>query len=110
MSSAATGVRFTGGASADVGDELLQTGQVSNQSALAEFAQITPARLTQILTLFNLAPDIREELSLMPKTTVRRREIQEKAVRRITMEMEWQRQREKQGKCSQSIDDLNAEL
>lgn len=53
-------------------DELLRTGQVANQSALAEYTQITPARMTQILTLLNLAPD-----------------IQEKDVRRIAIEMDW---------------------
>jgi hypothetical protein len=73
-------------------DELLRTGQVANQSALAEYAQITPARLTQILTLLNLAPDIQEEILLLPRTMEGRREIQEKDVRRIAMEMDWSQQ------------------
>jgi hypothetical protein len=71
-------------------DELLRTGNVANQSALAEYAQITPARLTQILTLLNLAPDIQEEILFLPRTTVGRGEIQEKAVRRIAMELDWE--------------------
>ena len=73
-------------------DELLRTGQVANQSALAEYAQITPARLTQILTLLNLAPAIQEELLFPPRTMEGRGEIQEKGVRRIAMEMDWSQQ------------------
>jgi hypothetical protein len=75
-------------------DELLRTGQVANQSALAEYAHVTPARLTQILTLLNLAPAIQEELLFPPRTMEGRGEIQEKGVRRIAMELDWRRQRE----------------
>lgn len=75
-------------------DELLRTGQVANQTALAEYAQITPARLTQILTLLNLAPDIQEAILFLPRTTKGRGEIQEMDVRRIAMELDWERQRQ----------------
>jgi hypothetical protein len=74
-------------------DKLLRTGQVANQSALAEYAQITPARLTQILTLLNLAPDMQEVLLFLPRTTEGRGEVQEKDVRKIAMELDWSRQR-----------------
>ena len=73
-------------------DELLRSSQISNQSELARYAQITPARLTQILTLLNLAPDIQEELLFLPRTTAGRGKIQEKAVRRIAMELNWETQ------------------
>ena len=74
-------------------DELLRSGQIPNQSELACYAQITPARLTQILTLLNLAPDIQEQILLLPRTTGGRGEIQEKDVRRIALEMDWEKQR-----------------
>ena len=74
--------------------ELLRTGQITNQSELAEYAQITPARLTQILTLLNLAPDIQEEILFLPRTTAGRGDIQEKYVRRIALGLDWKRQRE----------------
>lgn len=73
-------------------DELLRTGQVANQSALAEYAQITPARLTQILTLLNLAPDIQEDIRFLPRTTQGRGEIQEMDVRRMARELDWETQ------------------
>lgn len=75
-------------------DELLRTGQVANQSALVEYAQITPARLTQILTLLNLAPDIQEQILFLPMTTKGRGEIQEKDIRQIAMELDWEKQRD----------------
>ena len=73
-------------------DELIRTGKVANQTELARYAQITRARLTQILTLLNLAPDIQEELLFLPRTTTGRGEIQELAVRRIAMELDWETQ------------------
>lgn len=73
--------------------ELLRTGQIPNQSALANHAQITPARLTQILTLLNLAPDIQEHLLFLPMTTTGRGELQEKDIRKIAMELDCKKQR-----------------
>ena len=74
-------------------DELLRSGQITNQSELALYAQITPARLTQILTLLNLAPDIQEELLFLPRTVKGRREVKEKDVRTIAMVLDWRKQR-----------------
>ena len=73
--------------------ELLRSGPITNHSELARYAQITPARMTQILTLLNLAPDIQEELLFLTRATEGRGDIQEKAVRRIAMELDWEPQR-----------------
>jgi hypothetical protein len=75
-------------------DELLRTDQITNQSELARYASITPARMTQILTLLNLAPDIQEAILLLPGTTKGRGDVQEKDVRTIAVELDWGRQRE----------------
>ena len=40
-------------------DQLIRDGVVANQSELADFGRITTARMTQIMTLLSLAPDIR---------------------------------------------------
>ncbi|RLS58206.1 MAG: hypothetical protein DWH91_02810 [Planctomycetota bacterium] len=74
-------------------DELLRSGQINNQSELARYAQITPARLTQVVTLLNLAPDIQEEVLFLPRTTEGRGEVKEKDVRRIAMALDWNLQR-----------------
>ena len=73
--------------------DLLLTNQITNQFELARCAQITPARMTQILTLLNLAPDIQEDILFLPRTTEGRGEIQEKDIRRIAMELDWVLQR-----------------
>jgi hypothetical protein len=41
-------------------EELLATDAVETQAELAELAKLTPARVTQIMNLLSLAPDIQE--------------------------------------------------
>src|SRR5271165_5295820 len=43
-------------------DYLLQTGQIRDQAELARLGQVTRARVSQILGLVHLAPDIQEEI------------------------------------------------
>src|SRR6266849_3673390 len=43
-------------------DGLLQTGQVRDQAELARLGRVTRARVSQILSLIHLAPDIQEEI------------------------------------------------
>ena len=86
-------------------DELLRTGQITNQSELARYANITPARMTQILTLLNLAPDIQEQLLFLPRTTAGRGELQEKHIRKIAMGLDWRKQREMwAGRAGRSVE------
>ena len=65
----------------------------ANQSEISRYAQITPARLTQILLLLNLDPDIQEELLCLPRTTEGRDAIQENDMPTIVAEFEWGIQR-----------------
>jgi hypothetical protein len=41
------------------------------QAELAELAKLTPARVTQIMNLLGLAPDIQEEIFFLPPVTRR---------------------------------------
>jgi hypothetical protein len=41
--------------------ELLDTHVVETQTEIAELAKLTPARVTQIMNLLSLAPDLQEE-------------------------------------------------
>src|SRR5690606_28614948 len=47
-------------------DELLAEGTVADQAELARLAHVTPARITQILNLLHLAPDIQEAVLHLP--------------------------------------------
>ena len=49
-------------------DELVQTGQVASYSALALLGHVTRARISQIVSLLHLAPDIQEALLFLPPT------------------------------------------
>jgi hypothetical protein len=50
-------------------EELIRDGEVANQSELATLAQVTQPRMTQILNLRHLAPDIQEALLFLPRVT-----------------------------------------
>ena len=47
-------------------DELVRTGQVASYSALASLGHVTRARVSQIMSLLQLAPDIQEALAKLP--------------------------------------------
>ena len=64
-------------------------------SELARRGRISRTRMTQILNLLNLAPDIQERLLFLPSLTKGRESISEKSLRRIAGEWRWERQRER---------------
>jgi len=74
-------------------DRLLREGKVSSLSELARLAHVSQPRMTQIMNLSNLAPDIQEELLFPPRVTSGRDPIHEKALRPIVAEIDWRRQR-----------------
>jgi hypothetical protein len=49
-------------------EELVRTGQVGSYSALASLGHVTRARISQIVSLLYLAPDIQEALLFLPPT------------------------------------------
>ena len=74
-------------------DELIQNGDLTDQSELARFGQVTTARTTQILSQLALAPDIQEAILFLPRTTQGRDAIKETDVRRIATVLDWRKQR-----------------
>ncbi|MGE3777425.1 MAG: hypothetical protein AB7F89_09585 [Pirellulaceae bacterium] len=75
-------------------DSLLRTGHVPNLSTLARLSHVTQPRMTQILALNLLAPDIQEELLHLPPAEVGKDPIHEKLLRPLAAETDWQRQRQ----------------
>ena len=49
-------------------EELVRTGQVASYSTLASLGHVTRARISQIVSLLHLAPDIQEALLFLPPT------------------------------------------
>jgi hypothetical protein len=72
---------------------LVQSGAIINQSELAHFGQISTTRMTQIMWLDNLAPDIQEEILSLPRTTRGRDSIKEADIRPIAKTLDWNKQR-----------------
>ena len=47
-------------------DQLIRDGVVADQAEVARLGHVSRARVTQIMNLLNLAPDIQEELLFLP--------------------------------------------
>lgn len=75
-------------------DQLLRKGQIADQSELARLAHVTQPRMTQILNLLHLAPDIQEELLHFPPIEAGKDRVTERDLRPITRMRDWRKQRE----------------
>lgn len=73
--------------------DMLARGEVQDFADLARLGYVTRARITQIMDLTLLAPDIQEEILFLPRTTAGRDPLKEKAVRAIAAVPHWHRQR-----------------
>ena len=74
-------------------DGLIRDGKVRDMSELARLAHVTQPRMTQILNLLHLAPDIQEELLFLPLVTDGRDPIHERMLRSLVAVKEWREQR-----------------
>ncbi len=76
-------------------DNLVRLGEVADFADIAELGQVTRARVSQIVNLLNLAPDIQEELLFLPQVAGDREAISERNIRVIAGEPDWGQQRRK---------------
>ena len=74
-------------------DGLVRGGEVRDYADLARLGYVTRARITQIMNLLNLAPDIQEGILFLPRTVKGRDPIRERDVRPIAAVPHWHRQR-----------------
>jgi hypothetical protein len=73
--------------------KLIDEGVVASQAQLAALAGLTGARVTQIMNLLVLAPDIQEEILFLPRVTEGRALITERALRHVIATSVWREQR-----------------
>ena len=73
-------------------DHLIKSGQVADQAELARVGHVSRARLTQIMDLNLLAPDIQENLLFLPKSD-RHNKITEREIRSLARCLDWNTQR-----------------
>lgn len=74
-------------------DQLLRDGVVANQTELARLARVTQPRMTQIMNLLHLAPDIQEAILFLPPMPNGRAPLTERELRAIAPLCGWREQR-----------------
>lgn len=74
-------------------DRLLRERQIPNVSTLHHIAGVTKPRITQIMNLVNLAPDIQAEILMLPNINQSRGYFTERKLRPIAQEPDWTEQR-----------------
>lgn len=74
-------------------EDLVRRGEVADYAELARLAHVSRARISQIMNLLHLAPDIQEEILNLPRSKGDRAPIRERMVRPIAAVPGWRRQR-----------------
>jgi hypothetical protein len=74
-------------------DGMIRNGKISDLSELARLSHVTQPRMTQIMNLNHLAPDIQEELLHLPRVIRGREPIHGRMTRAIGKHVDWRRQR-----------------
>ncbi len=74
-------------------EQLVRSGAVPDATTLARLAHVSQPRMTQILNLTLLAPDLQEALLFSPLVVAGKPEVSEKGLRKACGELDWARQR-----------------
>lgn len=74
-------------------DGLIRGGTITDQAVIARLGHVSRARVTQIMNLLHLAPDIQEEVLFLPRIERGKEPIQEHELRRIAAVPDWRKQR-----------------
>lgn len=74
-------------------DRLIKAGEIADQADLARLGQVSRARVTQIMNLLLLAPEIQEAILFLPLTMQGHDPILEPMLRPIAAEPDWRKQR-----------------
>lgn len=79
----------------------IDSGEIEDRAALARKYGLTRARITQLLNLTLLAPDIQEQILDLERVDGVE-PTSERALRQITAEMDWREQRRRWGELKQT--------
>jgi len=72
---------------------LIREGVVRDYAELARLGLVTRARVTQVMNLLLLAPDLQEEILYLPRSPRGRDGVSERRLRGLTAMVDWDRQR-----------------
>ncbi|HSQ57613.1 MAG TPA: hypothetical protein VLM40_17965 [Gemmata sp.] len=73
-------------------DQLVRNGTVADYAELARLGRVTRARITQVMNLLNLAPNIQEELLFLPRVVTGRDPIILRDLQPIAAVANWTKQ------------------
>ena len=73
---------------------LIRSGEIRDFADIARFGQVSRARVTQIMNLLLLAPDIQEAILFLPRTLKGHDLIRERDLRAIVTVTSWTQQHE----------------
>lgn len=85
-------------------ERLIRERVVADYAELARLGHVSRARVTQIMNLLILAPDIQEQILFLPLTTEGRDPIREHDLRPIAAEPDWAKQQAGWGKLVRNRD------
>jgi hypothetical protein len=74
--------------------DMIQRGEARDYADLARLGCVTRERMSQVMELIWLAPDIQQEILEFPPTSAPRFPISELAARRVAAELDWAAQRD----------------
>lgn len=74
-------------------EQLIRAGVVADYSELAALGHVTRPRISQIMNLLNLTPDIQEQLLFLPRTERGRDPIHLRQLQPIAAAPDWRKQR-----------------
>lgn len=75
-------------------DDMVTRGEIEDYATVARFGQLSRARISQIIILARLAPEIQEDILFLPKTTKGRDALNTTILGPLAHEHNWDRQRE----------------
>jgi hypothetical protein len=75
-------------------EQLIRDGVIANYSELARLGHVTHARVSQVMNLLHLAPDIQEQLLFLPRTERGRDPIHLRQIQPIAAAADWRKQRQ----------------
>lgn len=74
-------------------DRLIRDGEIADYAELARLGHVTRARITQIMNLLMLAPDIQEEILFLPRVEQGHDPIHLRQLQAIALIPDWRKQR-----------------
>jgi hypothetical protein len=83
-------------------DSLIRQGAVKDYAELARLGNVSRTRISQVMDLLNLAPDIQEEILFLPRVQSGKDPVTERRLRSVVISPEWAMQRASWPKLSRS--------